>query len=149
MFLDDGATRGTDHRIRGESPMTREPTSHVRYPSPYQADDRSTADAFSESLSVQARIIKQDAAALATSMQESAQLFSRYVTEQVEQRPYTTLGVAAGVGYLLGGGLANRVTGAALGTAYKLALALAARELSTRLDIPGMAAESNPNRRLH
>jgi len=114
-----------------------------------QGNARSSGDALSEGLYAQGRIIKQDAAALATSMQESAQLFNRYVTEQVEQRPYTTLGIAAGLGYLLGGGLANRVTGAALGTAYKLALALAARELSTRLEIPGLAAETDPNRRLH
>lgn len=114
-----------------------------------QGNSQLSRNDLSGSLYAQGRVIQQDAAALATSVQESAQLFNRYVTEQVEQRPYTTLGVAAGLGYLLGGGLANRVTGAALGTAYKLALALAARELSTRLDIPGMAADPNPNRRLH
>jgi len=97
----------------------------------------------------QGKVLHQDATALATSMQESAQLFNRYVTEQVEQRPYTTLGIAAGVGYVLGGGLTNRITGTALGTVYRLALALAARELSTRLNIPGMTGEPNPGRRLH
>lgn len=114
-----------------------------------QGNPRAPGNAPTGSLSAQGRILQHDAAALATSVQESAQLFHRYVTEQVEQRPYTTLGVAAGLGYLLGGGLANRMTGAALGTAYKLALALAARELSARLAIPGMTAETNTNRRLH
>ena len=132
------ADRERNHQNQHGAPQGHRNTEQGQSPRPAPLD----------SLYAQGRMVKQDAAALVTSMQESAQLFNCYVAEQVELRPHTTLGVAAGLGYLLGGGLANRVTGAALGTAYKLALALAARELSARLAIPGMAAEPNPNRRL-
>ena len=91
----------------------------------------------------QGKILKQDAGALAASVQESAQLLSCYVAEQVEERPYTTLGVAAGIGYMLGGGLANRLTSATLGIAYRLGLALAAREIGTRLMVPGLTGKEN------
>jgi ElaB/YqjD/DUF883 family membrane-anchored ribosome-binding protein len=106
--------------------------------------ERKAADRHSpDTLLEHGRILQQDARALTNSVQESAQLFTRYITEQVEQRPYTTVGIAAGLGYLLGGGLANRITGTALGTAYRLALALAARELSSRVSIPGLSGESS------
>ena len=72
-------------------------------------------------------------------MQEATDDLERYLTEQVERRPYTTLGVAAGVGFLLGGGLRSRLTAVLLGAATRLAMALAARELVARL-LPGASA---------
>ena len=66
----------------------------------------------------------------------------RYLTEQVEERPYITLGVAAGVGYVLGGGLRSRLTAVLLGAATRLAMAVAARELAARLS-PGAAASAH------
>jgi DUF883 C-terminal glycine zipper region len=85
------------------------------------------------------RQIHDDVHALADAVQDAADDLDRYLTEQVEERPYTTLGVAAGVGFVLGGGLRSRLTAVLLGTVTRLAMALAARELAARLS-PGASA---------
>jgi hypothetical protein len=66
-------------------------------------------------------------------VQEAADSAQHYLTEQVARRPYRTLGVAAGIGYVLGGGLSSRLTTLVFGAATRLAMALAARELGARL----------------
>ena len=91
------------------------------------------------SLGDHGRQIQHDVHALAAAVQEAADDVERYITEQVEERPYTTLGVAAGVGFILGGGLRARLTAVLLGTATRLAMAVAARELAARVS-PGAAA---------
>jgi len=91
------------------------------------------------SLGDHCRQIHHDAHALAAAVQGAADDLERYLTEQVEERPYTTLGVAAGVGFVLGGGLRSRLTAVLFGAARKLAVALAAREIAARLS-PGAPA---------
>ena len=91
------------------------------------------------SLGDHCRQIHDDAHALAAAVQEATDDLERYLTEQVEQRPYAPLGVAAGVGYVLGGGLRSRLTAVLFGAATRLAVALAARELAARLS-PGASA---------
>ncbi len=88
------------------------------------------------SLGDHGREIQHDVQALVADVRDAAVDVRRYVTTQVEQRPYTTLGVAAAVGYVLGGGLRAPLTVALLGTATRLGVALAARELVARLS-PG------------
>ena len=90
----------------------------------------------SRSLGNHGREIQHDVQALVAAVQDAADDLQRYLTTQVEQRPYTTLGVAAAVGYVLGGGLRPRLTVALLGTATRLGVALATRELAARLS-PG------------
>ncbi len=85
------------------------------------------------------REIQHDAQALAAAVQNAADDLQRYVTEQVGRQPYLTLGVAAGVGFVLGGGLRPRLTALVLRTATRVALGLAVRELAARLS-PGAAA---------
>ena len=84
-------------------------------------------------LSDHCRRINQDAHALAAAVQDATSGVEGYLTERVQSRPYVTLGVAAGVGYVLGGGLGSRLTGLLLGAATRVALAVAARELGDRL----------------
>jgi ElaB/YqjD/DUF883 family membrane-anchored ribosome-binding protein len=91
------------------------------------------------SLGEHCRQIHHDAHALAAAVQEATDDLERSLIDQVEQRPYTTLGVAAGVGFVLGGGLRSRLTAVLLGAAMRLATALAARELAVRLS-PGASA---------
>ena len=79
------------------------------------------------------RQIRHDAHALAASVQDATKGLQGYLTDRVHRRPYVTLGVAAGVGYVLGGGLRSRLTAVLLGAATRLALAVAARELGDRL----------------
>lgn len=95
------------------------------------------------SLSDYGRQIQHDAAALAATVHDATGGAQRYLSEQVEQRPYRTLGVAAGIGYILGGGLSSRLTVVLLGAATRLAMALAARELGSRIAQSGSAPAHN------
>ena len=52
------------------------------------------------------------------------------IERQLGRRPYATLAAAAGVGYVLGGGLATPLTRIAIGAMMRLAVALAVREVS-------------------
>lgn len=79
------------------------------------------------------RQIQHDAHSLAAAVQEATNGLEGYLTEHVHRRPYVTLGVAAGVGYVLGGGLRSRLTAVLLGAATRVALAVAAREFGDRL----------------
>jgi len=108
---------------------------------------RSANGLSSDSLAERGRILKHDAQALTGSVRESAEIFQRYVSEQVEQRPYTTVAIAAGVGYVLGGGLATRITAATFGAVYRIGLALAARELSSRIAMSGVGEDSSRQQR--
>lgn len=90
----------------------------------------------SRSLGDHGRQVQHDAEALAGAVLDATDGVQRYLTAQVEQRPFSTLGVAAGVGYVLGGGLRSRLTAVLFGAATRLAMALAARELGARL-LPG------------
>ena len=91
------------------------------------------------SLADHCRQISHDAHALAAAVHEGSAELEHYLTEQVEERPYVTLGIAAGVGYVLGGGLRSRWTAALLGAAGRVAIAVAVRELAARLS-PGAPA---------
>ncbi len=95
------------------------------------------------SLGDHGRQIHHDVHALAAAVQDAADDLERYVTEQVHRRPYSTLGVAAGVGFVLGGGLRSRLTAVLFGAATRLAIALAARELAARLSPGASAAVQN------
>jgi hypothetical protein len=79
------------------------------------------------------RQIDQDTHALVAAVQDATSGLEGYLTERMQSRPFVTLGVAAGVGYVLGGGLGPRLTAALLGAATRVALAVAARELGDRL----------------
>lgn len=84
-------------------------------------------------LSDYGRQIQHDAYALTSAVQDLTTGVEGYLTARVTGYPYGTLGVAAAIGYVLGGGLSSRLTSALLGTATRLAMALAARELGARL----------------
>ena len=85
------------------------------------------------SLGDHCRQINQDAHELAAAVHDATDALEGYLKEQVHRQPYVTLGVAAGVGYVLGGGLRSRLTAVLLGAATRVALAVAARELGDRL----------------
>ena len=85
------------------------------------------------SLGDHCREINHDAHELAAAVHDATDALEGYLKEQVHRQPYVTLGVAAGVGYVLGGGLRSRLTAVLLGAATRVALAVAARELGDRL----------------
>jgi hypothetical protein len=85
------------------------------------------------SLEDHGRRIHHDAATLAAELRGTATDLERYLTDQVKRRSYSTLGVVAGIGYVLGGGLRSRLTVVLLGAATRLVAALAVRELGARI----------------
>ena len=54
-----------------------------------------------------------------------------FATEQARERPYLFLGVAAGIGFVLGGGLASRFGATLLGVGSRLAASRLFEELAT------------------
>jgi len=80
-----------------------------------------------------ARQIRHDATTLAEEVRRTAASLEVFLGDRMRRRPYTTLSVAAGVGYVLGGGLATRFTIVMLGVATRVATALAIREIDERL----------------
>ena len=102
-----------------------------------------TAQHGRRSLGDHGRQIHHDVQALAAAVQDAADDLERYLTEQVEQRPYTTVGIAAAVGYVLGGGLRSRLAALLFGAATRVATALAARQLAARLSpVPSASVPS-------
>src|SRR5205085_7381054 len=57
-----------------------------------------------------ARQLQHNAATLATEVQSTSDDLERYLTERVRRQPYSTLGAAVGIGYVLGGGLRSSFT---------------------------------------
>lgn len=97
----------------------------------------------SRGLGDQGRLIQRDAATLVADVRDAADSLQHFVATQVEERPFTTLGAAAGVGYVLGGGLRSRLTVLLLGAAARVATALIARELGSRVLQSGSAPVRN------
>lgn len=86
---------------------------------------------FPQHLTDAGRQIRGDAQNLVTHVSEASSELQSYVTEVARERPLAILAAAAGVGYVLGGGLSSRLTVLALGVGTRLAMALAAREVSS------------------
>jgi len=98
-----------------------------------------------DSLADSGRRIQQDASRLATHVQDLGSDIEGFLAGQVRERPYATLAAAAGVGYVLGGGLGSRLTLLAFGVATRLAMAMAARELgSLSMGMPPAAGTKPP-----
>lgn len=80
--------------------------------------------------------VKEEAQDLATSMAELTKEVSCVLKDQLEQRPYAVLGVAAAFGYVLGGGLPSRITRTGLGIAARIGMGMLVRQV---VESQGMA----------
>jgi hypothetical protein len=67
----------------------------------------------------QVRTLASDAQDLASDARSTLQQIEALLREQVQERPYRTLLIAAGAGYVLGGGLASSLTREALRLALR------------------------------
>ena len=81
------------------------------------------------------RQIGDDAQILSAAVRDAAADLESYLTEHVRRSPARTLAVAAGVGYVLGGGLRSRLNSLLLGVGARLAMAVAARQLGARIGL--------------
>ena len=84
-----------------------------------------------DSIAQRGRQLQGDAQKLVEHVQEARGELQTYISETARERPMTTLAAAAGIGFLLGGGLSSRLTVLALGLGTRLAMAVAAREMGT------------------
>jgi len=108
----------------------------AKEPAGWTQDTRSLGD--------HGRQIRDDAATLAGTVQDATDGVQHFLTEQVKQRPYSALGIAAGIGYAMGGGLSSRLTTVVLAAATRMAMALAAREVGARLLPSSSTTVPNP-----
>jgi hypothetical protein len=64
---------------------------------------------------------------------DPSRLLHRHLKEQLEEHPYRTLAVAAGLGFVLGGGMLGRVTGQLVATGLRLGIAAMVAPIATQL----------------
>ena len=108
-------------------------TSASRKPNGPTGDGRLTR------LQERGRDVRRDARELATDLEQAAGEIEGFLREQLQRRPYTTLGAAAGFGYVLGGGIPSRLTRILLDLGTRIAFGMAVQQLtgahpSTRTD---------------
>lgn len=85
------------------------------------------------SLAEHGRQLQEGATALIEEVRDTTGELERYLSDQMKRHPYQSLGAAAGIGFVLGGGLQSRLTLVVLGAATRLATAFALREVGARL----------------
>jgi len=82
--------------------------------------------------------LRADLAALAQTSQRAVRGWRRYVRRRVEEQPYATVVVAAGIGYVLGGGLPTSLVRAVIGIGSRLAAERVLSQVArTLLETPG------------
>jgi ElaB/YqjD/DUF883 family membrane-anchored ribosome-binding protein len=89
------------HRVQADLPAADKPTA---------LDENTPAD------------LRRAAEDVASSVEQLYRVGDAFVGRQAQDRPYVILGVAAGLGFVLGGGLASRVTGALINVVGRLAV---------------------------
>ncbi|MCO5166368.1 MAG: hypothetical protein M9894_08390 [Planctomycetes bacterium] len=72
--------------------------------------------------------LKEEAQDLASSIKDISADVSVMLKEQLDQRPYAVLGVAAAFGYVIGGGLPSRITRAGLSIGLRLGMGMLMRQ---------------------
>jgi hypothetical protein len=70
----------------------------------------------------QSKRVREDVAALAGTVRQVTRGWESLVRDRLEQRPYATLAVVAGVGYVLGGGIPSGILRLLLGIGSRLAV---------------------------
>lgn len=81
------------------------------------------------SLGSHVRQIRSDTRTLVAEIASTTADLERTLADNARLRPYSTLSVAAGLGYVLGGGLRSQFTVVILGVAARLVTAIAVRQL--------------------
>lgn len=93
---------------------------------PTSSEEHATENQFS--LGEHGRRLHHDGVTLAAEIQDAGAGIEQYLTAQVTRRPYATLGIAAGVGYVLGGGPRSRLTAVVVTGVTRLATLVLANE---------------------
>ena len=88
----------------------------------------------SHSLPEHARSIREDASTLVSSVDHAIGDYRLRLGASLRDRPYATLAVAAGAGFVIGGGVATSLTRFLLATGGRLVLALAMKRVGDSLE---------------
>jgi len=72
----------------------------------------------------------EHAQALGSNLEQAVDDIGGFLRENMERRPYMTLASAAGIGYVLGGGVPRRLTAILFGLSTRFAIELFVRELT-------------------
>ena len=83
--------------------------------------------------------VREDLSALAGAVRDVSRGWQALLRERLERRPYATLAVAAGVGYVLGGGVPTALVRALVGIGGRLAV----EHAIARLAGPGNTPDTN------
>jgi hypothetical protein len=81
-------------------------------------------------LIAQGQKVREDVAALAGAVREATHGWEALLRDRLERRPYATLAVAAGVGYVLGGGLPTSLLRVMIGIGGRLVFERALTKLA-------------------
>lgn len=77
--------------------------------------------------------VRQEVRGFTAEIEEALTDLERLVREQLERRPYATLGAASGLGYVLGGGLPVAFSRMVFGMGGRLAMLMLAERVRTNL----------------
>jgi len=72
-------------------------------------------------LAAQTQRVREDVVALAGAVRQATHGWEAVLRDRLERRPYATLALAAGIGYVLGGGLPTSLTRLLLGVGGRIA----------------------------
>lgn len=78
----------------------------------------------------QGQKVREDVVALAGAVRQATSGWQALLRDRLERRPYATLAVAAGVGYVLGGGLPTSLLRVMIGVGGRLAVERALTKLA-------------------
>jgi ElaB/YqjD/DUF883 family membrane-anchored ribosome-binding protein len=110
------------------------------------AEPRGVGGASRESLAETTRQLRGDAEKLVGHVRQVRGELESYISQSARERPVATLATAAGVGYLLGGGLGSRLTVVMIGLATRFAMAVAAHEVGSWATEPQFSETPSPTR---
>jgi len=88
---------------------------------------------------------KENATKLWSSVRAAASLVEKAAKEQLQERPYTTLGVVAGAGFVVAGGLASSITKSLVSAGTKLAAVALFDQLADAITPKSAAPSSTPS----
>ena len=87
--------------------------------------------------------VRREVSGLSSEVEGALTDLERVVREQLEQRPYATLGAATGLGYVLGGGFPTTLSRVLFGLGGRLAFVMMAQKLTAGFADAGSANSQN------
>ena len=91
--------------------------------------------------------VRREVSGLTSELEGALGDFERFVREQLDRRPYATLGAASGLGYVLGGGIPLGLGRLLFGLGGRLAFVMMAQRLTGGLPETGAGSSDDQKER--